>query len=88
MRLDKYLKLSKLIKRRPVANLMCDEGKIKIDDRTGKASSNVKEGQILELDMGRKKIKVKVLLAPDKLFGGMKPADLYEIIEEIWINEI
>ncbi len=88
MRLDKYLKVSKLIKRRPIGNLMCDEGKIKIDDRTGKASSTVKEGQILELDMGRKKIKVRVLLAPEKLSGGIKPADLYEIIEEIKVEEI
>jgi len=67
---------------------MCDEGKIKIDGRTGKASSTVKAGQILELDMGRKKIKVRVLLAPEKLSGGIKPADLYEIIEEIKVEEI
>ncbi|HPZ08028.1 MAG TPA: RNA-binding S4 domain-containing protein [Candidatus Eremiobacteraeota bacterium] len=88
MRLDKYLKLTKLIKRRPIANLMCDEGKIKIGSRTGKASSTVQEGQILEIDFGRKKIKIKILETPEKISSEMKPSDLYELIEEIWVKEM
>lgn len=88
MRLDKFLKITKLIKRRPVGNLMCDEGKIKIDDRTGKASSTVKEGQILEIDYGKKVLKVKILQAPEKPSQGLRPAELYEIMEEIEVKEI
>lgn len=79
MRLDKYLKITKLIKRRPVGNLMCDEGKIKIDDRIGKASSSVKKGQVLEIDYGKKVLKVKILPGSGKTFPGTKTCrELYE----------
>jgi ribosomal 50S subunit-recycling heat shock protein len=88
VRLDKYLKISKLIKRRPVATLMCNEGKITIDERIGKASSTVREGQMVEINFGRKKIRAKVLQVPEKLMSGQKPSDLYEIIEELWVQEI
>ena len=46
MRLDKYLKVSRLIKRRTVANEACDAGRVLINDKPAKASSNVKEGEI------------------------------------------
>ena len=88
MRLDKYLKITKLIKRRPVGNLMCDEGKIKIDDRIGKASSIVREGQILEINYGQTIIKVKILQIPEKSLQGLKPYELYEITDEIMVKEI
>ena len=61
MRLDKYLKVSRLIKRRTVANEACDAGKISVNDRIVKASYDVKIGDIIEINMGTKPIKVKVL---------------------------
>lgn len=60
MRLDKYLKVSRLIKRRTVANEACDGGRIFVNGKAAKASYEVKTGDILELNIGSKPIKVKV----------------------------
>jgi len=61
MRLDKYLKVSRLIKRRPVANEACDAGRILVNDKVAKASLNVKPGDIIEIQFGNKSVKVEVL---------------------------
>lgn len=61
MRLDKYLKVSRLIKRRTVANEACDAGRVTINDRPAKASANVKEGDIIEIGFGNKAVRVEVL---------------------------
>ena len=60
MRLDKYLKVSRLIKRRTIANEMCDGGKVKINDKTAKASTEVKIGDIIEVSFGEKRTKVQI----------------------------
>ena len=60
MRLDKYLKVSRLIKRRTVANEACDAGRVLINDKPAKASSNVKEGDIISIKFGNKDVKVEV----------------------------
>lgn len=61
MRLDKYLKVSRLIKRRTVANEACDAGRVLINDRPAKASAPVKAGDILEIQFGTKAVRVEVL---------------------------
>ena len=61
MRLDKYLKVSRLIKRRTVANEACDSGRVLINDKPAKASSNVKEGEIITSSVWNKEVKVEVL---------------------------
>ena len=61
MRLDKFLKVSRLIKRRTVANEACDAGRVLINDRPAKASAQVKAGDILEIQFGSKAVKVEVL---------------------------
>lgn len=61
MRLDKYLKVSRLIKRRTVANEACDSGRVLINDKPVKASANVKEGDIITISFGNKEVKVEVL---------------------------
>ena len=61
MRLDKYLKVSRLIKRRPVANEACDAGRILVNGKTAKASLSVKPGDIIEIAFGNKSVKVEVL---------------------------
>ena len=61
MRLDKYLKVSRLIKRRTVANEACDAGRISANGRVVKASYDVKVGDILELAFGEKPLRVEVL---------------------------
>lgn len=61
MRLDKYLKVSRLIKRRTVANDACDAGRVMINGKPAKASAIVKVGDILEIGFGAKAVKVEVL---------------------------
>ncbi len=61
MRLDKYLKVSRLIKRRTVANEACDNGRVMINDRPAKASAEVKVGDILSISFGDRETKVEVL---------------------------
>ena len=61
MRLDKYLKVSRLIKRRTVANEACDGGRVLINDKPAKASTNVKVGDVITISFGNREVKVDVL---------------------------
>ncbi len=61
MRLDKYLKVSRLIKRRTVANEACDAGRVLVNDKPAKASVAVKTGDIIEIQFGSRNVKVEVL---------------------------
>ena len=65
MRLDKYLKVSRLIKRRTVANEACDAGRVLVNDRPAKASAQVKAGDVLEIQFGSKSVRVEVLVVTD-----------------------
>lgn len=86
MRIDKYLKLTRLIKRRTVAKELLERGIFKINDKVVKPSSEVKEGDILVLLLGRHKLTVKV----NKIVSYAKKEDaqdLYELISDEIINE-
>ncbi|MFG6384103.1 MAG: RNA-binding S4 domain-containing protein [Lachnospiraceae bacterium] len=61
MRLDKFLKVSRLIKRRTVANEACDAGRVSVNGKVAKASFDVKVGDIIEIGFGTKNVKVEVL---------------------------
>lgn len=61
MRLDKFLKVSRLIKRRTVANEACDAGRVLVNGKVAKASQNVKEGDVLEIQFGTRTVKAEVL---------------------------
>lgn len=61
MRLDKYLKISRLIKRRTVANEACDAGRVLVNGKAAKASASVKAGDVIEIQFGSKSVKVEVL---------------------------
>ena len=60
MRLDKYLKVSRIIKRRTVANEACDSGRVMLNDKIVRASAEVKVGDVIEIGFGNKSVKVKV----------------------------
>lgn len=60
MRLDKFLKVSRLIKRRTVANEACDAGRVMVNGKTAKASVNVKPGDEIEILFGQKSVRVRV----------------------------
>ena len=61
MRLDKFLKVSRLIKRRTVANEACDAGRVMVNGKPAKASVNVKVGDVIEIQFGNRSVKVRVL---------------------------
>jgi ribosomal 50S subunit-recycling heat shock protein len=61
MRLDKYLKVTRLIKRRTVANEACDAGRITVNGKIARASYEVKENDVIEISLGQKPLTVKVL---------------------------
>ncbi|MBY0759268.1 MULTISPECIES: RNA-binding S4 domain-containing protein [Sellimonas] len=61
MRLDKFLKVSRLIKRRTVANEACDAGRVLVNGKTAKASVKIKKGDIIEIQFGTKAVKVEVM---------------------------
>lgn len=79
MRIDKFLKVSRLIKRRTVANDACDNAHISVNGRTVKASYDVKPGDIIEISFGERVLKVKVLKVLDHV-GKNDAGGLYEII--------
>lgn len=60
MRLDKYLKVSRLIKRRTIANEACDAGRVSVNGKPAKASVTVKVGDIIEIQFGQKAVKIEV----------------------------
>ncbi len=61
MRLDKYLKISRIIKRRTVANEACDAGRVLVNDKVERASYAVKVGDVIEVQLGAKPLKVEVV---------------------------
>ena len=65
MRIDKFLKVSRIIKRRTIANEACDAGRVLLNGAKAKASVNVKPGDIIEIQFGTKNVKVEVLSLQD-----------------------
>ncbi len=61
MRLDKYLKVSRLIKRRTVANAACDAGRVTVNDKVARASQEVKAGDVISIAFGNREVRVEVL---------------------------
>ena len=80
MRIDKFLKVSRLVKRRTVAKEMADQGRIKVNDRVVKSSYDVKLGDIIEVGYGTKVLKAKVLDIRETTKKA-EAADLYEIVD-------
>ena len=81
MRIDKFLKVSRIIKRRTVANDACDASHVSVNGRVVKASYEVKEGDIIEITFGEKKIKIKVLDVKN-VTSKTDATSLYEIMSE------
>jgi len=81
MRIDKFLKISRIIKRRTVANDACDASHVSVNGRVVKASYDVKEGDIVEITFGEKKLKIKVLDVRD-IVRKNDASSLYEVVTE------
>lgn len=80
MRLDKYLKVSRLIKRRTIANAACDAGKILVNERIARASYEVKIGDKIEINLGVKRLKIEVL-SINEYVKKENANDMYKLIE-------
>ena len=80
MRLDKYLKVSRIIKRRTVANDACDAEHVNVNGRRAKASYDVKEGDVLEITFGEKTLKVRVKNVAEHV-GKADASAMYEVID-------
>lgn len=81
MRLDKYLKISRLIKRRTVANEACDAGRVLVNGKPARASYDVKEGDVLELHLGERVLKARVLSVTEYA-KKEEASSLYQMLEE------
>ena len=79
MRIDKFLKVSRLVKRRPIAKEMADQGRIKVNDHVVKSSYDVKIGDIIEVGYGSKQVKAKVC-AIKETTKKAEVSELYELI--------
>ena len=81
MRIDKYLKVSRIIKRRTVANDACDAEHISVNGRQVKASYNVKENDIIEITFGQRRLTVRVLDVREHALKA-DASSMYEVIEQ------
>ncbi|MBO4212848.1 MAG: RNA-binding S4 domain-containing protein [Clostridia bacterium] len=80
MRLDKYLAVSRIIKRRTVSNNACDTDHVSVNGREAKASYNVKIGDVIEIRFGERLLKIRVKDVKEHVQKN-NAADLYEVIE-------
>ena len=80
MRLDKYLKVSRLIKRRTIANEACDAGKILVNDKIARASYEVKVGDKIEMTLGAKKVVIEVI-AINEYVKKEDAAGMYKVLD-------
>ena len=80
MRLDKYLKVSRIIKRRTVANDACDASRVTVNSRPAKASYEVKVGDVIEIGFGGKALKIRVTDIKDSTKNA-DASDMYEVVE-------
>ena len=80
MRLDKFLKVSRIIKRRTVANDACDTEHVSVNGKRAKASYDVKENDIIEITFGERTLKIRVLDVKEHV-GKAEASSLYEVVE-------
>jgi ribosomal 50S subunit-recycling heat shock protein len=81
MRLDKYLKVSRLIKRRTVADEACDGGRVSVNGKVAKSAYDVKENDIIEIRFGEKLLKVKVTAVKEHALKS-DASTMYEVISQ------
>ncbi len=81
MRLDKFLKVSRLIKRRTIANEVSDMGRISVNGNPAKAGKQLKEGDVIEIEYANRTVKAKVLRIPQNNVSIQESSTLYEILQ-------
>lgn len=87
MRLDKFLKVAHLIKRRAVAKEACEGGRITINGRPAKSAREVAVGDMIHLSLGRRRLEVEVLEVPSGTVPQERARELYRILREEFLDE-
>lgn len=85
MRLDKYLKVSRLIKRRTVAKEVCDAGRVMLNGRPAKAGSDIVPGDVLQISFGNKSLEAEVVAVAEAIKAS-EASTMYRIIKEVKMN--
>ena len=85
MRLDKYLKVSRLIKRRTVAKEVCDAGRVMLNGRPAKAGSDILPGDVLQISFGNKSLEAEVVAVAEAIKAS-EASTMYRIIKEVKMN--
>jgi len=83
MRLDKFLKVSRLIRRRTVAKTACAAGRVTLNGTTAKAGSRVEPGDVLTIDFGNRELTVRVLAVAEHV-PASRAQELYEVVDEVY----
>lgn len=86
MRLDKFLKVSRIIKRRTLAKEACDRQQVKVNGRVAKAGTEVQPDDILELSFGQRRLKIKITAVRETV-PARQAADLYTVLEDKRLEE-
>ncbi len=81
MRLDKFLKVSRLIKRRTLAKEVCDRGQVEVNGRVSKAGTDIKPGDVLTIHFGSRSLKYEVITVKENVPAKLS-AELYRVIED------
>ncbi|MEB3328856.1 MAG: RNA-binding S4 domain-containing protein [Candidatus Sericytochromatia bacterium] len=87
MRLDKWLKVARVIKRRPVANEICDQGRVTLNERPAKASTEVKPGDRLEVRFGQRHLRLEVVVVPAGNVSAKMAGELYRVLGEVRVRD-
>jgi ribosomal 50S subunit-recycling heat shock protein len=82
MRLDKFLKVSRIVKRRTVAAELCDGGHVKINGKTAKPAAEVKVGDVLQIRFGNRLLTTEILRVPEKAVPAQDADSLYQLLDE------
>ncbi len=82
MRLDKFLKMSRIIKRRPVAKAVCDGGRVWVNDHPAKAGKELHEGDVLRIDLKSKILTCQILSIPTGNIRAAEASSIYRVISE------
>jgi ribosomal 50S subunit-recycling heat shock protein len=82
MRLDKFLKASRIIKRRPIAKAVCDSGRVRVNDHPAKAGKELHEGDVLRIDLKSSILTCQILSIPTGNIRAAEASSLYKIISE------
>ncbi|HEY9788833.1 MAG TPA: RNA-binding S4 domain-containing protein [Candidatus Obscuribacterales bacterium] len=83
MRIDKFLKLSRLIKRRTIAQLACEQGRVFVNDRIAKPGHVVKVGDKVHIELGSRALTVEIASVPQRAPSVQEASSLYTVLEEI-----